>query len=178
MTITAGSTNSVEVRFSVLGKIEVDDDIDSLNVDTAGEEIGADKVSTNAVAEIMEDAITGLLLHPSMTIETGVAQFGDFFGEQFDTVGRVAEYDGLVDLKLGEESVQAVDLLLLLHKGIVLSDTAKGEFVHKVDFVRGDHVFIREVLDGQGESGGKQHDLAVLGVKLQELLDDGGEFNG
>jgi hypothetical protein len=33
-------------------------------------------------------------------IETGVTELGDLLGEKFDTVGRIAEDDGLVDLKL------------------------------------------------------------------------------
>jgi len=35
-----------------------------------------------------------------MRVETGVTQFRDFLREKFDTVGRVTENDGLVDLKL------------------------------------------------------------------------------
>lgn len=39
------------------------------------------------------------------------------------TVDRVAEDDGLVDLKLGEERVEAVDFLALRHEGVELRDT-------------------------------------------------------
>lgn len=35
-----------------------------------------------------------------MRVETGVAELGHFFGEEFDAIGRVAEDDGLVDLEL------------------------------------------------------------------------------
>ena len=37
MTESAGTTDTVKVSFRVLGEIEVDDDIDRLNIDTAGE---------------------------------------------------------------------------------------------------------------------------------------------
>ena len=111
-----------------------------------------------------------------MAVEARVAEFGDLLGKKFDTVGGVAEDDGLVDLELGKQGVQAVNLLLLLNKRIVLSDTAKGKLVHEVDLVRASHVLVRKVLDREREGGGEQHDLTILGVELQELLNDGGEF--
>jgi hypothetical protein len=35
-----------------------------------------------------------------MGVKARVAEFGDFLGEELDSVGRVAENDGLVDLEL------------------------------------------------------------------------------
>jgi hypothetical protein len=40
------------------------------------------------------------LEHFGVRVEAGVAEFGDFLGEELDAVGRVAEDDGLVDLEL------------------------------------------------------------------------------
>lgn len=37
---------------------------------------------------------------------------------------------------LGEEGVEAVDLLPLLDEGVVLRDTAQGQLLHQVDLVR------------------------------------------
>ena len=48
---------------------------------------------------------------------------------------RVAENDALVDLELGEESVETVDLLSLLDVGVILGHTFQGELVHQVDRV-------------------------------------------
>lgn len=41
MSKSTGTTNSVEIRFRIFGEIKVDDNVDSLNIDTTGEEIGA-----------------------------------------------------------------------------------------------------------------------------------------
>lgn len=71
-----------------------------------------------------------------------------------------------------------MNLLLLFYKGIVLSNTAKSKFVHKVDFVGIGHVLIREVFNGDRECCTEEHDLAVLGMELKELFNDGGEFGG
>lgn len=66
---SARSTDSVEIGFGILGEVKVDDDIDGLDVNASGEEIGAHQVSADAVAEIVEDAVTGLLLHSGVTVE-------------------------------------------------------------------------------------------------------------
>ena len=71
----------------------------------------------------MEDSVTVLLKHPSMRVKARIAEFSDLFGQKLNPVGRVAENDRLIDLKFGEESVQAMNLLLLLDESIVLSDT-------------------------------------------------------
>lgn len=142
VTVSARSTNSVQVGFGILGEVKVDDNVDSLDINTTSEEIGADEVSADAVAEVVEDAVASLLLHAGVTVEARVAKFGDFLGKQFNTVGGVAEDDGLVNLEFGEERVQTVNLLLLLDKGVVLRDTAKSELVHEVDFVRAGHVAV------------------------------------
>jgi len=46
------------------------------------------------------------LKHFGVGIETRIAKFGDFFRKQFDAICRIAEYDGLVDLKLQEWAFQ------------------------------------------------------------------------
>ena len=48
----------MKVRLSHLGEVEVDDDIDSLDVNTPGEEIAADEVSAEASSEVVEDPVT------------------------------------------------------------------------------------------------------------------------
>ena len=68
----------------------------------------------------MKDAISVLLLHLGVNVEAGITEFRDFLGQQLDALGGIAEDDRLVDLQLGEERVQAVDLLPLLDEGVVL----------------------------------------------------------
>jgi len=178
MAIAARATDTMKIGLSILREVEIDNDVHSLNVDTTGEEVRADQVTTDAVAEVVEDPVTGLLSHLGVTVEAGVAQLGDLLRKKLDTVGGVAEDDGLVDLKLGEQCVEAVDLLLLLDKGVVLSDTPQSELIHQVDLIWVGHVLIREMLYRNRESCREEHDLTVLGVKLEQLLDDGCKLNG
>lgn len=166
MTETSRTTDSVEIGFSCSGEIKVDDDVDGLDVDTASEKIGADEVAGHAVAEIVEDAVPVGLKHFRVRVETRVAELGDLLGEELDPVGRVAKNDGLVDLELrrgqrrslsisdvtyraegtpthlGEESVEAVNLLPFFDVGVILGDTLEGEFFHQVDFVWLHHVSV------------------------------------
>lgn len=89
-------------------------------------------------------------------------QVGDFLGQQLDAADAVAEDDGLVDLQLGEERVEAVQLLALVDKGVVLGYALERERVHEVDDVGvGRQVFVLEALDGVRKGGREEHDLAL-----------------
>lgn len=147
MAITTRPTNTVEIRFGIFRKVEIDDNIYGLNIDATRQKIRAHKISADAVAKVVKNAVSGLLLHPGVTVEARVAQFCNLLGKKLDAVRRVAENDGLINLELGEERIQAVHLLLFLNKGIVLSNTAKCKFIHEVDFVRSAHVLIGKILD-------------------------------
>ena len=176
VTKATGSTDTMKIGLCIFGEIKVDNDVDSLDINTTSEKIGANKVTAVTSAEIVEDAVTVLLEHTGVRVEAGIAELGNLLCEKLNASGRVAEDDGLVDLQTGEERVQTVDLLLLLDKGIVLSNTAKSKFVHEVDLVRVVHVLVLEVLDNDRKGGGEEHNLAVGGVEGDELVDGGCEF--
>ena len=52
------ATSTMKIRFAVLRKVKIDDDVYSLYIDSTGKKIRADKVAAYAVAEIMENTIT------------------------------------------------------------------------------------------------------------------------
>ena len=89
-----------------------------------------------------------------MDIVTAVTELCDLLCKELDPLSGVAEDDALVDLQLGEKRVEAVDLLPLLHEGIVLCDALEGQLVHQIDLVGVAHVLPHEGLDRQGEGGG------------------------
>ena len=47
----------------------------------------------------MENAVTMSLGHFGMNIVTTVTELGDFLGQKFDTLSRIAENDTLINLK-------------------------------------------------------------------------------
>ena len=82
-------TDPVQIRLAVLGEVEVDDDIDTLDVDTASEQIARDQVAGGSVAELVEDAVPVGLLHFGVNVEAAVAKLGDLFGQEFNSVNAV-----------------------------------------------------------------------------------------
>lgn len=124
MSETTTSTDTMEIGFCVLGEIEIDDDIHGLDVYPPREEVGANEVAADPVPEVVEDSIAVRLEHLGVRVKAGVAELGYLFGEELDAVCGVTEDDGLIDLELGEEGIQTVNLLPFFDIGIVLGYAA------------------------------------------------------
>jgi hypothetical protein len=58
-----GPADTMEVGLRVLWEIKVDNNINSLDINATGEEVGADEITTDAIAEIVEDTVTVRLEH-------------------------------------------------------------------------------------------------------------------
>lgn len=54
----------------------------------------------SALAKLVEDAVAVRLLHLGVNVEARIAKLCNLFGQKLDTIHRIAEDDGLVDLKL------------------------------------------------------------------------------
>ena len=48
----------------------------------------------------MKDSVAMRLQHLCVDVEAGIAKLSDLLGQKFNTVDRVAEDDGLIDLEL------------------------------------------------------------------------------
>lgn len=90
----------MQISLAVLREIKVDHHIDSLDIDTAREEVRADEVAANAITEVVEDTIAVRLEHFRMGVEARITELCDLFGQELDSVGRVTEDDRLINLKL------------------------------------------------------------------------------
>lgn len=111
------------------------------------------------------------LQHFGMDVEAAVAQLCDLLGQQLYSIDAVAEDDGLVDAQLAEQRVEAVHLLALFYKGVVLRYTLKRELIHEVDNVGLAQELLLELLDCDWEGSTEQHDLTVLWQEGYQLLD-------
>lgn len=176
MSKATGTTNAVKIRLGIFREVEVDNNINCLDINTTRQQIRANKIPANAVTEVMENTVAGMLNHTGMRVETRVAKLSDLLCKKLDTVSRVAEDDRLVDLQLVEERVQAVHLLLLFNERVVLRDTAEGKLIHEVDLVWRVHVLVLEALNNDRKGGAEEHDLAVLRTEREQLFDDGSEL--
>jgi len=92
------SPNPVEIRFCHFREIEVDDNVDSLNVNAPSEQVTTDEIAAESSSEVMEDPIAVSLSHLSVDVITGITQFSDLLSKQLDSLCGVAENDALVDL--------------------------------------------------------------------------------
>mmetsp|Transcript_11721 Transcript_11721/g.32960 ORF Transcript_11721/g.32960 Transcript_11721/m.32960 type:complete len:207 (-) Transcript_11721:1000-1620(-) len=152
----AGPPDAVQIGFRVLGEVKVDDYVNGGDVDTAGKQVRRDEVAAGAVAEVMEYAVPVALGHPRVNKEAGVPHFGDLLGEEFHAGGGIAEDDGLVDVQLSEEGVEAVQFLALLDKGVVLGHALEGQVVHDVNVKGVGEVLVLKLLHGNRE-GRREH---------------------
>jgi len=66
------------------------------------------------------------------------------------------------DIYLGEESVEAMHLLSLLHKSIILRNPFQGEFLHQVDLIGFSKEPFFEILHSNREGGWKEQNLPIL----------------
>lgn len=69
VTEAAGTTDTMQVGLGHLGEVEVDDHVDGLDVDTTGEQVGADQVAAGTVAEVVENAVAVVLTHLGVNVE-------------------------------------------------------------------------------------------------------------
>lgn len=86
-----------------------------------------------------------------MGVKAGIAKFSDLLGQKLNAVSRVTKDDGLVNLELGEERVQAMNFLAFLNECIILRHATQCELVHEIDFVWLHHVLVLEVFDNKRE---------------------------
>lgn len=126
----------------------------------------------------MEYTVAVALQHLGMDVEAAVPQLCDLLGQQLYTIHAVAEDDGLIDAQLAEQSVETVDLLTLLHKGIVLRYTLERKLIHKVDDVGLAQELFLELLYCDWECSAEQHDLTILRQERDQLLNQRLELRG
>jgi len=127
---TTRTTDSMEISLGILGEVKVYHDVNRLNVDSTSEQVSAHEAASLSVLKIMVDTVTIALLHLRMDVETRVTKLRDLLREELNSLSRIAEYDCLIDIKLGEQSVQAVQLFSLFKVGIVLGNTLKSKLFH------------------------------------------------
>lgn len=163
------TANTMEVGLAVLGEIKVDNDVDRLDIDASCEEVGCDEVPCSAISEFVKDPVAVGLLHLGVNVIARVSKLCDLLSEKLNTIHRIAKDDTLVDLKLGEKCVETMNLLALFDIRIELGDTAKRQFVHKIDTVRIRDKLLTEAFHSHRKCSAKQTDL-VVGVAAADDL--------
>jgi len=153
---SSASPNAVEVGVRRSREVKVDDDVEGLNVNPAGEDVGANKVAALPLAEVMENTVAIFLAHLPMNVEARETQSGNLAAQKLDSVHAVAENNALVNCNLSEESIKAVNFLVFIHIGVILGEALQGEIVHEVDDFARRKPFGLEFLNCAREGRGKQ----------------------
>ena len=128
------------------------------------------------ITEFVEYTIAIGLLHFRVNVVARVTKLSYFLGQKFHTVYRIAENNALVDLQLGKEGIEAVDLLALLDVGVELRNSPERELVHEIDTVWVRDMVLTERLDRDRKGRAEETDLVVFVAKTNDLLKDGLEF--
>ncbi len=171
---TGGTARAVQVVLVVTGRVHVQDQVDAVDVDTAGGDVGRDERVDEALLEVLEHASTGTLRHTAVQgvrLDAGLDELlGDAVGAQLG-----ADEDDRAALAGGDRRGDR-RLVLRLHDEDVVRhgrDVALGG----VDLV-GDRV--AQVALDQGadlvlHGGGEEHALAAAGDLVEQLGDLGQE---
>lgn len=133
MAESSASPNAVEVGVRRAGEVKVDDDVEGLNVNAPGEDVGANKIAALALAEVMENTVAVFLTHLPVDVKARETQSGNLAAQKLDSVHAVAENNALVNCNLSKKSVEAVNFLVFINVSIVLGEALQGEIVHEVD---------------------------------------------
>lgn len=166
----------MEILISLVGHVEVDDDVDSLNIDTSSEKIGADHDSVLAFFELLEYSESLAHVHVSATGDTWELLLLDDVVQFLSILVCFREDDHLVEVELVEDVHQLFDLLVFFELDEVLLQTVEVQFSLTFDdeFVRLLHVESANFLGGFRQGGGEHHNLqALLGriLRHEDFLD-------
>jgi len=179
-TETTGTAHAVEELVGVIGEVVVDDDVDTLNVNTTAEQIGRYE---NSGVEVLEGLVLGntlVLLHAGMDADGGEVALGEEAVELVGAGNLGNEDDNLVELQNIEEVVELAVLLGLGKLDVVQLQTVEGELGVVVDVDL--HGVLAELAadraDLLAQGGGEHHDLLLVGGHAEDLLDVAAHFQG
>ncbi len=169
-----GTARAVQVVLVVAGRVHVQDQVDAVDVDTAGGDVGGDERVDVAVLEVGEDAGTGTLRHAAVQrvgLHAGLDELlGDAVGAQLgadeDDGAALAGGDGGRDRRL----------VLRLHDEDVVRH-GRDVALRAVDLVRDGvgQVALDQGADLVLHGGGEEHALAAAGDLVEQLGDLGQE---
>lgn len=171
-TETTGTTNTVKVAVGIGRQVVVDGQVDTLNVDTATEDVGRDTDTLLEFLELLVALDTLLLADTGVHGNRGEVALAEKLVELGATKGGLDEDDDLVVLQLIKEVVEFAVLLGLSKLDVVLLETVKGEFrLLLLDVLAGvAHEFPADRKNFLRKGGGEHHDLLLSGSDTEDFL--------
>lgn len=154
----------MKILISLVWHVKVDNNVDSLNIDTSSEKIGADHDSILALFELLEYSESLAHLHVSATGNTWELLLLDDVVQFLSILVCFREDDDLVEVELVEDVNQLFDLLIFFELDEVLLQTVEVQFSLTFDdkFVRLLHVESANFLGRFRQGGREHHNLQAL----------------
>lgn len=186
---TTGTTDTVEVRVSLVGHIIVNGDVDTLNINTTTEDISGHTDTGLEVLELLvaldtsllsaqrsctliEGYLPLLLTNTRVNRSTGEVALAQKLVKLCATQSRANEDDNLVELQLVKKVIELPVLLALIELHVVLLQTVQSQLllVIDVDFERVLHELLAGLADLLRQGGGEHHHLLVGGRRAEDGL--------
>lgn len=171
--VTTRTTNTVNVVLTVSGEVVVDDQRDLLDINSTSEQIGGDQHTGSTSTELLQNVVTGSLLHISVDGRHGEVLVLHGLGQPVDLSAGVAIDDSLGN---GEGLVQIAQSLelpgLSLQGHVELLDTLQGQLVllhQNADGIA--HELLGDLQDVEGHGGGEEGHLHVLVEHAEGVVD-------
>lgn len=154
----------MKILISLVWHVKVDDDVDSLNIDTSSEKVGADHDSVLTRLELLEYSESLAHVHASATGNTWELLLLDDVVQFLSILVCFSEDDHLVEVELVEDVYQLFNLLVFFKLDEVLLQTVKVQFSLTFDdeFVRLLHVESANLLGAFRQGGREHHNLQAL----------------
>ena len=172
-TETTSTADSVNVVLLLHGQLVVDNKTDLLHINTSGQQVSGNKHTDSTGSELLHHDFTLLLVHLTVHGSHDKVLGSHRLLELVHTSLGVTVDDGLLDVKVGVEVEQNIDLpLVLLDSDIVLMNTFEGEvFLLDENLGWSSHEMLGQAKNIGGQSGREEADLDVCGQELENVLD-------
>lgn len=132
-TETTSTTDTVEVAVLISGHIVVDNNVDSLEVNTTTEEISGDHDTGLELLKVLVASDTVLLLQTGMNKDGREVALGEELVQSLGALDGAHKDDNLVELEGIEQVNQLAVLLVLLEVDVELLETVEGQLLTSVD---------------------------------------------
>ena len=162
-TVTACTTDSVDVVLLLGWQLVVDNKTDLLDIDTSGEQVCGDKDADSTGSELLHHDFTLLLVHLTVHGCDNPVLGSHVSLQLIDSLFGVAVDDGLLNVQVGVQVEENLTLpLMLLDGDIVLADTVEGErLLLDQDHGRVSHEVLGQLENIGRHSGREEADLDV-----------------
>lgn len=163
----------MEVRASLAWHVVVEHDIDLLNIDSSGEDIGGDQDSMLELLEAIVDLNSFLVWNLTMDSLGWDCSLIEHLHKLLCVGDRADKDDDLVELELVNQIHESLDLLAVLYVHIVLFKAVQGKLAlvlnQNLNWIPHELFTCRLHLNVQ--SSREHHDLFVNWSFLEDLLD-------